>query len=99
MEYGQKLCGLALMNRTHIDGLIVKYSKNWALSRIALTDRLALRIALTEMIYIDDVPYKVSISEAVEISKSFGTEESGAFVNGILDAAYNDFKKGKQLAE
>ena len=69
------------------------------MSRIALTDRLALRIALTEMIYIDDVPYKVSISEAVEISKSFGSEESGAFVNGILDAAYNDIKKGKQLAE
>lgn len=99
LEYGKKLCSLAIYNRSHIDELIVKYSKNWALSRIALTDRLALRIALTEMIYIDDVPYKVSISEAVEISKSFGSEESGAFVNGILDAAYNDFKKGKQLAE
>ena len=94
LEYGEKLCRLAIINRAYIDDLIMKYSKNWALSRIALTDRLALRIALAEMVYIKNVPHKVSITEAVEISKSFGSEESGAFVNGILDAAYNDFLKG-----
>ena len=99
LEYGQKLCSIAVNNQAHLDKLIIKYSKNWELSRIALTDRLALRIALAEMIYIDDVPYKVTISEAVEISKFFGSEESGGFVNGILDAAYSDFKESKQLTE
>ena len=58
---------------------------------------MVLRIAIAEMLHIEDVPQKVSISEAVEISKVFGTKESGPFVNGILDAVYKKINKGKYI--
>ena len=68
-----------------IDALIQRYTLNWNLDRIALTDRTCLRVALYEMLYRDDIPPVVSINEAVDIAKRFSTAESGKFVNGILD--------------
>jgi len=68
-----------------LDELIRRYTLNWELERIALTDRTCLRLALFEMLYCDDIPPVVSINEAVDIAKRFSTAESGKFVNGILD--------------
>ncbi|MDR1183846.1 MAG: transcription antitermination factor NusB [Coriobacteriales bacterium] len=68
-----------------IDGLIGRTSENWSLERMPLVDRSILRLATFEMLYVDDVPYSVSINEAVELAKDFGGEdESSRFVNGVL---------------
>lgn len=68
------------------DALITSKIQNWELSRIALVDKLILRMALCEFLYFEEVPTKVSINEAIEIAKKFSTAKSGRFVNGILDA-------------
>jgi len=75
-----------VQNRDYIDSLIGQCAKNWRLERIALTDKNLLRIGVFEMLYCEDVPDQVAINEAVEIAKRYGSEESPAFINGILDA-------------
>ena len=69
-----------------IDQLIERYSHNWRLRRMSCGDRNILRIAVYEFLFCEDIPFKVSINEAIDIGKKFGTEESGAFINGILDS-------------
>ena len=83
------------MHSKELDKLIDSRSKNWDIDRIALIDKLILRIALVEMVYVDDVPPKVSIAEGVEIAKQFSTTDSSGFINGILDSVYNETIKGK----
>ena len=68
-----------------IDGLLNKYSKNWKLSRMPVVDRNIMRIATFELLKRSDIPPSVSINEAVEIGKKFGTRDSGSFINGVLD--------------
>ncbi|MBU8899157.1 transcription antitermination factor NusB [Corallococcus sp. H22C18031201] len=68
-----------------IDQLIEKHSHNWRLDRMSRIDRNVLRLGIFELKYRPDIPRKVSINEAVELGKNFGTEESSAFVNGLLD--------------
>ncbi|MBL7179556.1 MAG: transcription antitermination factor NusB [Desulfobacterales bacterium] len=72
--------------RPEIDAVIERFSNNWKLSRMAGVDRNIMRIAVYELICCHDIPCKVSINEAIDIGKKFGTEESGAFINGILDS-------------
>jgi N utilization substance protein B len=74
-----------LENREKLDEEIRKYAKNWDLHRMAVVDRNVLRLAIYEMLYRLDIPPVVSINEAVDIAKKFSTEDSGKFVNGILD--------------
>ncbi len=99
IRYAGILARLTLNNREKMDEYIVNRSKNWDINRITLMDKLILRLSLTEMLLVDDVPPKVSISEGVEIAKDFSTKDSSGFVNGILDSVYNDFMKGKILAK
>jgi len=73
-------------NQTTIDGVIEQFSNNWKLSRMSCVDRNVLRIAVFELLFCGDIPPKVSINEAIDVGKRFGTEESGAFINGILDS-------------
>ena len=68
-----------------INDLIHSNAKNWSLDRMAVVDRNVLRMAVYEIFYRIDIPTSVTINEAIEIAKKYGTEESGAFVNGILD--------------
>jgi len=68
-----------------INDLIHQCAKNWSLDRMAVVDRNVLRMAIYEILYRVDIPTSVTINEAIEIAKKFGTDESGAFVNGILD--------------
>jgi transcription antitermination factor NusB len=79
-------------NKADLDRLIRRSSKNWRVERMSRVDRNILRIAIYEVVYRKDVPPKVSIDEAVELGKRYGTEESGAFINGILDHIYNELK-------
>ena len=96
VQYGKQLSNLIFQHTTAVDELIKKRSKNWDFDRITLIDKLILRMALVEMIYVDEVPPKVSIAEGVEIAKQFSTEDSSSFINGILDAVYNEMVKKKE---
>ncbi|MEA3286999.1 MAG: transcription antitermination factor NusB [Candidatus Marinimicrobia bacterium] len=90
LKFARELVNGIMAHRQEYDELIASKSRNWDLTRIALIDRLILRMALTEFFYFKDIPPKVSISEAIEIAKVFSTDESSSFVNGILDAILND---------
>ena len=81
-----KLVNGVLEVRGEIDTLIERYSKNWKIHRMGCVDRNVMRIAVYELLYCEDIPPKVSINEAVDVGKKFGTEESGAFINGIMDS-------------
>ena len=72
--------------REELDDLIRKNSSHWKLDRMACVDRNILRLGVFELCRCHDIPPKVAINEAVELAKKFGTDESGAFINGILDA-------------
>lgn len=74
------------------DRLIEAHSSNWSFERIALIDKLILRIALTEFLYFADIPPKVTINEALEIAKKYSTTKSSIFVNGVLDSALKELK-------
>ena len=82
----KKLVNGVLGTKGQIDALVERYSQNWNISRMSCVDRNVMRIAVYEMLYCDDIPPKVSINEAVDIGKKFGTQESGAFINGIMDS-------------
>ena len=72
--------------KTEIDNLVERFSNNWKISRMSGVDRNIMRIAVFELLYCSDIPYKVSINEAVDIGKKFGTVDSGGFINGIIDS-------------
>ena len=79
-------------HREDIDNLIASYSENWKLDRMTGVDRNVLRMAVFEIFHCPDIPKNVVINEAVEIGKRFGTEESGAFINGVLDRIATDHR-------
>ncbi len=80
-------------HKEEIDDYISRHTFNWEMNRIAIIDKNILRMALAELLYFEDIPPKVSINEAIEIAKKFNsTDKSSKFVNGILDAVFNDLK-------
>jgi len=81
-----KLVNGVVHARSEIDPIIERFSSNWKISRMSCVDRNIMRIAVYELLFCHDIPSKVSINEAIDIGKKFGTEESGAFINGILDS-------------
>jgi N utilization substance protein B len=81
----------------NLDTQIKKYARNWDLHRMAVVDRNVLRLAIYEMLYREDIPPIVSINEAVDIAKRFSTEDSGKFVNGILDKVKGDLMRPARL--
>jgi transcription antitermination protein NusB len=85
VKFAQELVEGVRANQSEIDQLIEKHSHNWRLDRMSRIDRNVLRLGVFELKYRPDIPKKVSINEAVELGKNFGTEESSAFVNGLLD--------------
>ena len=84
-EFADSLVRGTLSQKERIDEMISNQVINWDISRIALVDSNILRLAVYELAFRDDIPPVVSINEAVDIAKKFGTPESGKFVNGILD--------------
>ena len=86
-----------------IDSTIEKHTDNYKLERVSAVDRSILRLAIYEILFCDDIPAVVSINEAIEIAKRFGTEESGRFVNGILDNLHRQLRNpstgGEQVAD
>ena len=99
IAYASKLFKSTLKNEEYVDGMIEKKLVNWEMSRLATMDRMILRMAISEMLFIDEVPPKVSIAEAVEIAKDFSSEDSSGFVNGIMDAIYNEEVDSKKISK
>ena len=91
--FAEKLVRGVREHLAELDAQIQAASKNWRLERMAQVDRNLLRLALFELKYASDVPAKVAINEAIEIAKRFGTHESSAFVNGILDRCREELGK------
>lgn len=83
--FADQLIRGVLEHKQTCDDTIKKYLKNWDMERVALIDRNILRLAVYEMLFREDIPPVVSINEAVDIAKKYSTEDSGKFVNGILD--------------
>lgn len=96
-EFGESLINKVLINKEELDKKITGRVSNWEMSRIALIDKLLLRMALCELFYFPDIPPKVTINEAIEISKEFSTAGSGKFINGILDAVLSEEKSSGRL--
>ena len=94
--YALEIFKISKKNTEIFDKEIISRSQNWDSSRITLMDKLILRLVMAEIMYIDHVPPKVSIAEGIEIAKTMSTEDSSAFVNGILDSFFNDWSKGKE---
>ncbi len=88
-----------LQFQEELDATITRYAKNWELRRIAVVDRNILRLAIYEMLHRDDIPPVVSINEAVDIAKKFSTEDSGKFVNGILDKVKSDLMRSARIVK
>ncbi len=81
----QTIIGAVMSRRAEIDAILVKTVEHWSIERLALIDKLVLRIGVAELLFLPETPPKVVIDEAVEIAKKFSTEKSGSFVNGVLD--------------
>jgi len=84
-SFALRLLDETLGHMEELDRIILQVAENWHPSRMAAIDRNVLRLGAAEILYVDDVPEKVAINEAIEIAKKFSTENSGRFVNGILD--------------
>ena len=92
-DFSRSLVRGVFDNKDKIDAKISKASKNWKIERMPRLERCILRLAVFEILHIDEIPPKVSIDEAVELAKRFCGEESGSFVNGVLDNIYNTLLK------
>lgn len=89
-KFAEELAFGVIENRETLDAKIKSYAQNWSLHRIAVVDRNILRLAIFELLFREDIPPVVSINEAIELGKKFSTEESGHFVNGVLDRVKKD---------
>lgn len=92
-SYVEKLATVYSEYKNDLDQLIIKHLKNWELQRIAVIDKVILRLALAEILYFEEIPPEVSINEAIELAKKYSTGKSGKFINGILDTIYRKQKK------
>ena len=92
-DFVKRLVRGVLEHRLDLDRLIEQYSEHWRIDRIDLIDRNILRMALFELLYCEEIPPKVTINEAIDLGKRFGSEDSGSFINGILDRVQNEVIK------
>jgi N utilization substance protein B len=97
--FAEPLIRGTLEHRAALDAEISRHAKNWDLHRMAVVDRNILRLAIYEMRFREDIPPVVSINEAVDIAKKFSTEESGRFVNGILDKIRGELMRPARIVQ
>ena len=88
-KYGMNLVDLVQAHREELDEDIRSASVHWEIDRMAKIDRIVIRIAMVELLFVPDIPVKVALSEAVQISTKYSTDSSGAFVNGLLSGFMN----------
>jgi transcription antitermination protein NusB len=96
-SFAKLLLETVIKNGDEIDKKIQPHVDNWEFERLAVIDKILIRIAVGEFLYFSDIPPKVTINEAIEIAKKFSTENSGKFINGILDAILTNLKTTDEL--
>lgn len=87
LKFAESLFLRVLKNQEELDEVISTHIVNWNIERLAIIDKLILRLALCEFLFFEEIPTKVTMNEAIELAKRFSTQKSGRFVNGILDSA------------
>jgi len=92
-EFAKLLVNEVIHHEKEIEKIIRAKVAHWEFDRIAFIDRILLRMGICELLYFPDIPPKVTINESIEIAKIFSTEQSGKFINGVLDAILADLKK------
>ena len=97
LRFAERLFLKSADARHEADVLIDKHVENWDLSRLARTDRFVLWMAITELLYFEDIPPKVTLNEAVEVARAFGTDKSAGFVNGVLDAVLRELRETDRM--
>ena len=96
-EFAKQLILKVIDCTKELDGLIRQRVEHWEFNRLAIIDKIVLRICICELLYFEDIPPKVSINEAIEIARAYSTEKSDKFVNGVLDSILDDLKKECRL--
>ncbi len=96
-EFVKSLTLLTIQHRDEYDEMIRQVVKNWEIDRIAVIDRLLIRIATCEMLHFPEIPPKVSINEVIEIAKRYSTDQSDKFINGVLDAILKKLKEENRI--
>ena len=89
IQYVRKVAAVIKEDLAQIDAYINDYSENWKIDRLGRVDLSILRVAIAEMLFFEDIPYGVSINEAVELAKAFSTNKAPGYINGILDKIHN----------
>jgi transcription antitermination protein NusB len=97
IKFAEKLLLITVDYASDHDNIIEDHIKNWEVHRLAIIDKLILRMAISELLFFDEIPTKVTINEAIELAKSYSTRKSGNFVNGILDAVLSTLKKENRI--
>ncbi len=92
-EFMERLFNTSLNQKEWIRTQIEERLENWDITRVAIIDLLVLQMMIAEMVFLEDIPPKVSIAEGVEIARKYSTDESSSFVNGILDAVYHSLEE------
>ena len=92
-DFIQSLFDIVLEHVKLTEDIIKSHLENWEIDRVALIDKILLKMGICEIYFIDDIPPKVTISEMVEIAKIYSTDESPVFINGILDAVFKNYIK------
>ena len=96
-QFTRDLLRITTENHRELDELIRNHLRNWDFNRVAILDRILIRLALSELLYFPDIPAEVTINEAIEISKDFCSPKARRFINGILDAIYKELLKQKKI--
>lgn len=96
-EFVKSLTLLTIKHRDEYDEMIRHVVKNWEIDRIAIIDRLLIRMATCEMLHFSEIPTKVSINEAIEIAKRYSTDQSDKFINGVLDTILKRLKQENRI--
>jgi N utilization substance protein B len=96
-EFVHEFISLYDLHLEELDSEITRKLENWDLKRIAVLDKIVLRMALVEFLFFPEIPPEVSMNEAIELAKKYSTEDSGKFINGLLDSMYRDLKKQKRI--
>jgi transcription antitermination factor NusB len=97
VDYAVRVIETARNNRTRSNDLIEKHSRNWEMERIALLDKVIIRLAIAELMSCSEIPVKVTINEVIELAKRYSTDKSGVFINGILDAITAELREANLI--
>lgn len=96
-QFGEELINFTIANNSELSDKIKDKVANWELDRIAVLDKILIKMGMVEILYFPDIPPKVSINEVIDMAKEFSTANSGKFINGILDSFLSDLKKEGEL--